>query len=254
MLVAIDVGNTNITFGLIDGKEIKHEFRLTTKLPRTSDEFGASIMEQLSHQGVTSDDVEGVIISSVVPKVNYSLGSGIYKYLKCDAIFIGNGTRSGVRIALPNPTEVGADRVVDTAGAYYLYGGPVIVIDYGTATTFDLVTEDGSFIAGVTVPGIRTAAMALWSEAAKLPEIEIEKPDSILAKSTIPSMQAGLVYGYIGQTEYIIDHMREESGLDAKVVATGGLGRIIADSTDKIDVYDRNLTLHGLRIIYEKSR
>ncbi len=254
MLLAIDVGNTNITIGLIDGKEIKHEFRLTTDLPRTSDEFGASIMEQLSHQNVTADDVEDVIISSVVPKVNYSLSSGIYKYLDCDAIFIGNGTKSGIRIALPNPVEVGADRVVDAAGAFFLYGGPVIVIDFGTATTYDLVTEDGSFIAGVTAPGLRTAAKALWSGAAKLPEIEIEKPESILAKSTIPSMQAGLVYGCIGQTEYIIDHFKEESGLDAKVVATGGLGRVIADSTDKIDVYDRNLTLQGLRIIYEKSK
>ena len=254
MLLAIDVGNTNITYGRIDGEKILHEFRLTTELPRTSDEFGAAIIEQIKHQGVKASDIEDVIVSSVVPKVNYSLSSGIYKYLNCDAIFIGNKTKSGIHIALPNPVEVGADRVVDAAGAFFLYGGPVLVIDFGTATTYDLVTEDGSFIAGVTCPGLRTSASALWSGAAKLPEIEIEKPDSILAKSTVPSMQAGLVYGCIGQTEYIIDNMKKESGLDAKVIATGGLGRIIADSTDKIDVYDRNLTLQGLRIIYEKSR
>ena len=254
MLLAIDVGNTNITIGLIDKKEIKHEFRLTTDLPRTSDEFGASIMEQLSHQNVTADDVEDVIISSVVPKVNYSLSSGIYKYLNCDAIFIGNGTKSGIRIALPNPVEVGADRVVDAAGAFFLYGGPVIVIDFGTATTYDLVTDDGSFVAGVTAPGLRTAAKALWSGAAKLPEIEIKKPDSILAQNTVTSMQAGLVYGQIGQTEYIVKKVKEEAHLDKMyVVATGGLGSIIAEETDCIDVYDRMLTLDGLRYIYEKN-
>ena len=253
MLLAIDVGNTNITIGLIDGKKILHEFRLTTGIPRTSDEFGGTIVEQILHQGVSVEDVRDVIISSVVPKVNYSLNSGIYKYLNRDPIFIGKETKSGIRIALPNPLEVGADRVVDAAGAYYSYGGPVIVIDFGTATTYDLVTEDGAFIAGVTAPGLRISAKALWTDAAKLPEIEIEKPDSILAKSTIPSMQAGLVYSCIGATEYIIENFKTESGLDAKVVATGGLGRIIADATDKIDVYDRDLTLQGLRIIYEKT-
>ena len=253
MLLAIDVGNTNITIGLIDGKKILHEFRLTTDIPRTSDEFGGAIIEQIAHQDVSAEDIEDAIISSVVPKVNYSLSSGIYKYLNCDPMFISKETKSGSRIALPNPVEVGADRVVDAAGAYYLYGGPIIVIDFGTATTYDLVTEDGSFIAGVTSPGLRISAKALWTDAAKLPEIEIEKPESILAKSTIPSMQAGLVYGCIGATEYIIDNFKRESGLDAKVVATGGLGRIISDGTDKIDIYDRDLTLQGLRIIYEKT-
>ena len=255
MLLAIDIGNTNLTFGLFDGEKILHKFRLTTSLPRTSDEFGVQIMEQLSHQNVSAEDVEDVIVGSVVPKIMYSLTSGIKKYLKCDPIIVGQGTKTGIRIATTNPMEVGADRIVDAVGAYFTYGGPVMVIYYGTATTYDLVTAAGSFVAGVTAPGIRISAKALWSNAAKLPEIEIIKPESILAKTTITSMQAGLVYGTIGQTEYIIDKFREESGLsDMKVVATGGLGRIISEGTKKIDVYDPELTLQGTRLIYELTK
>ena len=151
MLLVIDIGNTNLTFGLFDGEEICHKFRLTTSLPRTSDEFGVQIMEQLSHQRGMAEEVEDVIICSVVPKIMYSLTSGIKKYLKCDPMVVGQGTRSGIRIATTNPMEIGADRVVDAVGAYFLYGGPVIVIDYGTATTYDLVTADGALVAGVTV-------------------------------------------------------------------------------------------------------
>lgn len=254
MLLAIDIGNTNLTFGLFDGEKILHTFRLTTSLPRTSDEFGVQIMEQLSHQQVSAEDVGDVIICSVVPKIMYSLTSGIKKYLKCDPIIVGQGTRSGIRIATTNPMEIGADRVVDAMGAFFIYGGPVIVIDYGTATTYDLVTADGALVAGVTAPGIRISAKALWSNAAKLPEIEIVKPKSILAKTTITSMQAGLVYGTIGQTEYIVDKFKEESGYEGiTVVATGGLGRIISEESNKIDVYDPELTLKGMRLIYERT-
>ena len=250
MLLAIDIGNTNLTFGLFDGEKILHTFRLTTSLPRTSDEFGVQIVEQLSHKDVSAEVVEDVIICSVVPKVMYSLTSGIKKYLHCDPMIVGQGTKSGIRIATTNPMEIGADRVVDAVGAYFLYGGPVIVIDYGTATTYDLVTADGAFVAG-----IRISAKALWSNAAKLPEIEIVKPESILAKTTITSMQAGLVYGTIGQAEYIIDQFKKESGYpDIKVVATGGLGRIISEGTEKIDFYDSELTLQGMRLIYERTK
>lgn len=255
MLLTIDIGNTNLTFGVFDEEKILHTFRLTTSLPRTSDEFGVQILEQLSHKDVAADDIEGVIICSVVPKVMYSLTSGVKKYLHCDPMIVGQGTKSGIRIATTNPMEIGADRVVDAVGAYFIYGGPVIVIDYGTATTYDLVTADGAFVAGVTAPGIRISAKALWSNAAKLPEIEIIKPESILAKTTITSMQAGLVYGTIGQTEYIIDQFKKESGYKGiKVVATGGLGRIISEGTEKIDVYDAQLTLQGMRLIYERTK
>ena len=153
-----------------------------------------------------------------------------------------------------NPKEIGPDRIVDAVAAYELYGGPILVIDYGTATTYDLVTEDGCFAAGITAPGIRISAKALWEDTAKLPEVEIKKPASILAQETISSMQAGLVYGHIGQTEYIIQRVKKETGYDnLKVVATGGLGRIIAEETDMIEEYNSFLTLEGLRIIYEKN-
>lgn len=255
MLLVFDVGNTNITIGLFDGKNLVGNYRMTTKLPRTSDEYGMFFLNLLHSKDVEVEQIEAAIIASVVPNVNHSLNNGIKKYLHVKPIMVGPGIRTGIRIMTENPRELGADRIVDAVGAYDLYGGPVLVIDYGTATTYDLVLEDGSFVAGVTAPGIRLSANALWQGAAKLPEIEIVKPETILAKSTVPSMQAGLVYGHIGETEYIIKKMMKEAKLkDMKVVATGGLGKIIAEGTDSINVYDSNLTLKGLRIIYEKQQ
>lgn len=255
MLLVIDVGNTNITMGVFDGDILTETFRLTSKISRTSDEYGIAICDLVEHQGIDPESVENVIISSVVPDAMYSLTNGIIKYFHINPLIVGPGIRTGIRLATENPKQIGADRIVDAVGAYELYGGPVLVIDFGTATTYDLITKDGSFIAGVTSPGIRLSANALWNGTAKLPKFEILKPKSILAKETISSMQAGLVYGYIGQTEYIIRKMQEESGLkDLKVVATGGLGKIIADETELIHVYDNQLTLKGLRLVYERNR
>ena len=245
MLITVDAGNTNITLGVFKEKKVYATFRMTTQMARTSDEYGVLIAEMLGRKGISPKDIEAVIISSVVPKIMYSLTNGIYKYIGLHPIVIEAGTKTGIKIQRANPREVGTDRIVDAVGAYELYGGPCIVIDFGTATTYDLITEDGTFAAGVTSPGIRICAKALWNDTAKLPEIEIKKPESILGK----------VYGYIGQTEYIIDNMKKESGLlDAKVVATGGLGRIIYENTDRIDIYDKELTLQGMRIIYEKNK
>lgn len=255
MLLTIDIGNTNLTFGVFEKAELQFTFRLTTNLPRTSNEFGEAIVEALARHGIAEGQISDVIIASVVPKVMYSLVSGIKKYFHRTPYIVGNGTKSGIHIAAANPSEIGADRIVDAVGAYVMYGGPVIVIDFGTATTYDLVTGDGVFAARVTCPGIKISARALWSSAAQLPEIEIKKPESILAKNTITSMQAGLMYGTIGQTEYIIKKMKEESGIDdIKVVATGGLGRAVSKATEAIDIYDSNLTLHGVRLIYEKTK
>lgn len=199
--------------------------------------------------------MEDVIISSVVSAVMHSFNSAIIKYFGLKPIIVGPGIRTGIRIATTNPKETGADRIVDAVAGYELYGGPVIVVDFGTATTYDLITQDGRFVGGVTSPGIRTSANALWQQAAKLPEIEIRKPKNILAKDTVTSMQGGLVYGYIGQTEYIIRKMKEESGLGKiNVVATGGLGKMIAKETSFINYYDANLTLKGLQIIYDKQK
>ena len=199
-------------------------------------------------------EIRAVIIASVVPDVMHSLTSGILKYFHVQPIIVGPGIRTGIKLATENPRELGADRIVDAVAAYELYGGPVVVIDFGTATTHDLVTEEGSLVAGVISPGIRISANTLWNNAAKLPEIEIRKPESILAKNTVTSMQAGLIYGGIGQTEYIVRKIQEEAGLkNIKVVATGGLGKIISQETKVIDIYDADLTLKGLRLIYEKQ-
>ena len=255
MLLTMDVGNTNITFGVFDGKTLVTTFRMTTKIPRTSDEFGVGIIDMIERNRIARTEITHVITASVVPDVMHSLNNAIIKYFDITPIIVGPGIRTGIRVVTENPKQIGADRIVDAAGAYALYGGPVLVLDFGTATTYDLVDASGAFVAGVTAPGIRISAKALWQDAAKLPEIEICKPSSILAQETISSMQAGLVYGQIGQTEYIVRSMIAESGYqDVKVVATGGLGRIIANETECIDIYDPNLTLSGLRLIFEKQK
>ena len=255
MLLVVDVGNTNITLGVYQGEELLGTFRMTTKRVRTSDEYGVNICQLLSFRGIDYRQIEGVVISSVVPDMMHSFTSGIIKYLRLTPLVVGAGTKTGIKIVTEDPKEIGPDRIVDAVAAYEKYGGPVIVLDYGTATTYDVVGEKGTFEAGITGPGIESSGKSLWGGAAMLPAIEIKKPASILAKETISSMQAGLVYGAIGQTEYIVRKIKEESGYTkAKVIATGGLGRIIANETDVIDVYDPELTLEGLRIIYEKNR
>lgn len=255
MLLTVDVGNTNITVGVFKGEELITTFRLTTKHARTSDEYAIALSGVLLQNGIQLKEVKDVIISSVVPNVMHSLTSAIIKYLNIRPIIVEAGIKTGIRVMTENPKQIGADRIVDAAAAYELYGGPVIVVDFGTATTYDLVDKDGAFLSGVTAPGIRISAKALWEDAAKLPKIEIKRPETILAKETISSMQAGVVYGQIGQTEYIIKKMKEEADMEEpiKVVATGGLGSIIAPETKSIDVYDPNLTLQGMRLIYEKQ-
>ena len=255
MILVVDVGNTHITCGVYAGEELKATFRMTTATPRTSDEYGMTFTNLLALQDISVKQIEGSIVASVVPDVMHSLIGGITKSTKTRPLIVGPGLKTGINIVTESPRAIGADRIVDSVAAYEKYGGPILVIDFGTATTYDYVTAGGNFAAGITAPGIRISSEALWKSAAKLPNIEIKKPKTILAQETISSMQAGLIYGQIGQTEYIIKKVKEETGIpDMKVVATGGLGRIIADETDAIDIYDSALTLDGLRIIYEKNR
>ncbi len=253
MLLVIDVGNTNITFGVFQEEELVARFRMRTQSEKTSDEYGVFIVDVLKTSNIESKDIKDVIISSVVPDIMYSFTNGIRKYLKKEPMIVGPGIKTGISIHTDNPSEVGADRIVDAVAGYKEYGGPLIIIDFGTATTYDVVTEDGVFEAAITAPGIRIIADALWKKTAKLPEVEIKKPPSILAKNTIASMQAGLVYGYIGQVKYIIEQIQQEMGIEMKVVATGGLGRIIIDSMEDHLIYDSELTLKGLKYIYEKN-
>lgn len=255
MILVIDVGNTNITLGVYRGSELVTTFRMTTGQPRTSDEYGISIMELLRINDVDRESLEGTIIASVVPNIMHALVGAVSRYLSTPPVIVGPGVKTGIKIVTENPREIGADRIVDAVAAYELYGGPVLVLDFGTATTYDLVTVDGCFAAGITAPGIRISAKALWEDTARLPEVEIKKPKSILAQETISSMQAGLVYGQIGQTEYIISQVKKETGYkDLRVVATGGLGRLISEETESIGIYNSTLTLDGLRLIYEKNR
>lgn len=254
MILVIDVGNTNITYGVYDGERLVTSFRMMSNVERTSDEYGMMLKGLILANGVDVSDINGAIIASVVPNVMHALKGAVSRYVGVNPLIVGPGTKTGIKITTENPREIGADRIVDVVAAYEKYGGPVLVIDFGTATTYDLVTEDGCFGVGITAPGIKISAKALWTDTAKLPEIEIKKPSSILAGETISSMQAGLVYGQIGATEYIIKEVKRESGLnDLKVVSTGGLGRLISEETKLIDVYDPALTLEGLRIIYGKN-
>lgn len=254
MLLALDVGNTNVTIGVFKRKEIIEVFRITTKLPRTSDEFGILISSLLHEKGLDANEVKAAIIGSVVPNIMHSLTSGLIKYFDVKPIIVGPGIKTGINLGRLNPREVGADRIIDLVAGYEIYGGPALVIDYGTATTYDLVSENGVFLAGAIAPGIRTSANVLYQGAARLPEIEIVTPKTILANNTINSMQAGLFYGVVGETKHIIQTMKAESGYeDLTVVATGGLGKMVAEAVEEIDYYDATLTLKGLQIIYEKQ-
>lgn len=255
MILVIDVGNTNITCGVYDNGNLKATFRITTKVPRTSDEFGVLLMEMLKIRQIELEQIEGSIVASVVSDIMHSLTHALVKYTGNEPLIVGPGVKTGIKVSTENPRAIGADRIVDAVAAYEKYGGPVLVLDFGTATTYDLVSPDGRFQAGITAPGVRISAEALWERTAMLPNIEIKKPRTILAQDTVSSMQAGLIYGQIGQTEYIIKKVKEESGYTSlKVVATGGMGRIIADETNSIDIYDSFLTLDGLYAIYEKNR
>ena len=254
MFFAIDVGNTNIKIGIFDGKNLITTFRMNSQIVHTTDEYGLMLKQIPEVHGIDISQIEGAIISSVVPKVMESLHNAIVKYFGIKPIIVGPGIKTGIKLTSSNPKEVGADRLVDVVSGYEKYGGPLLVIDFGTATTYNLVTADGSFSVGITAPGVKISAKALWEDAAKLPEIEIKKPSSILATETVTSMQAGLIYGQIGATKYIIEQVKKEMGYDnLKVVATGGMGSIISPEVEEIDYYDINLTIDGLRILYEKN-
>lgn len=255
MILGIDVGNTNIKFALMEGDEIACIFRLTTKIPKTSDEYSNDIITHFTNLGYKKSQVDGVIVSSVVPNIMHALTNALIKVFGMKAMQVGPGMKTGIKIIRANPKEVGADRIVGGVSALDLYGGPVIVCDYGTATRFDLFTEDSEFIAAVTCPGMMISAQALWGGTAKLPEIEIEDPGSIIAQDTISSLQAGILYGHIGEAEYIIDRLKRESGLtNAKVVATGGMSSAIFPHTHMMDYLEPNLAMHGLKVLYDKNK
>ena len=255
MLLAIDIGNTDFTIGVFQGKKLCDTFRMRTKINRTSDEYGVFILNTLQYKGYDTKDVEDVIIASVVPAVMHSFNSAIIKYYGLTPIIVGPGIRTGIRIATTNPKETGADRIVDAVAGYELYGGPVIVVDFGTATTFCAISDKAEYLGGTICPGLKISSEALFNGAAKLPRVELIKPGKTICKATVEAMQAGIIYGYVGQVEKIISMMKKELGSeDIKVVATGGLSSLIHSETDSIDHIDKFLTLEGLRLIHLKNK
>ena len=256
MILAIDVGNTHIVMGIMVGDQRLTSFKLTTQTPRTSDEYGVIIMSMLQQRGIESQVIQDVIIASVVPEIMYSLTNCIKRYFGKRSLVVGPGLKTGLAIRTDNPREMGASRIANCVEAYDRFKKACIVLDFGTATTYDVVNAKGELIAAITSPGLKVCADAMCQSAAQLPQIEIKRTKNILdAKNTITSMQTGLVYGYIGQVEYIVNKIKQEmQSPDLKVIGTGGFAKVIREGTDVIDDYDSFLTLKGLSKIYRKNR
>ncbi|MGX8797037.1 type III pantothenate kinase [Fusibacter sp. JL298sf-3] len=254
MLLTFDVGNTNIVMGVYKDDVLLTNWRMATDHSRSADEIGIFILHLFEHENLDAKEVTDIIISSVVPHVMYSLQHMAQKYFDKEPIVIGPGIKTGMNIKYDNPRQVGADRIVNAVGAFKKYGGPLIVVDFGTATTFCAINEKCEYLGGAILPGIKISADALYERAAKLTRVELIKPEKIICKNTTQSVQAGIVYGYVGSVDYIVKKMKKELGGDVKVVATGGLSTLIASESDEIAIVDRNLTLDGLNIIYNMNK
>ena len=258
MILLVDVGNTNIVIGIYEDNKYIASWRLSTDTKKTSDEYSIQLMQLFTQNGLDPKQVKGIIISSVVPNIMHSLENMVRKSFDIEPIVVGPGIKTGINIKYDNPKEVGADRIVNAVAANELYTKDLIIIDFGTATTYCALTKEGNYLGGCISPGIKISSDALFERAAKLPRIELEVPKNIICKNTITSMQAGILYGYIGQVEYIVKKTKEEMkslGLgEPFVIATGGLANTIARQTDVIDEVKGDLTLEGLRIIYDKNK
>ena len=260
MLLAFDVGNTNIVMGVFRDGNLLTNWRLATDIAKSADEYGM-LMEQLfRHEGMNMADVDDVIISTVVPSLLFTLQHMVTKYFGRTALVVESGVKTGLLIKYSDPKQIGADRIVNAVAAYSKYGGPVIIVDFSTATTFCAVSDKGEYLGGTIAPGLKISSDALFERTAKLPRVEIENPGMTICKNTAEAMQSGLVYGHVGMCEKIIKMMKEElaevssAGSEIKVVATGGFAGLIKSETDAIDYADRLLTLEGLNLIYEKNK
>lgn len=253
MLLAIEQGNTNTLFAIHDGNEWTAQWRSSTESSRTADEYAVWLMQLVHLQGLTLDSFKACIISSVVPQSIFNLRNLSRRYLKVEPLVIGDNAELGVEVRIEKPSEAGADRLVNAVGGYMSYGGPLIIIDSGTATTFDVVGSDGAFEGGVIAPGVNLSMQALHTAAAKLPRVAIQRPDRIVGKDTVGAMQAGVFWGYIGLIEGLISRIKEEYGQPMKVVATGGVVSLFEGATDAIDIFDGDLTIRGMLEIYRRN-
>ncbi len=254
MLLAIDIGNTNIVFGLIDNKDIHHSWRIGTDKAKTYDEYGVLLRNLFEYKKVNITKLCGSVISCVVPALQDTLVQCIEKYFDIKPLVVGPGIKSGMQILYKNPQEVGADRIVNAIGAYEEYKTSLVIVDFGTATTFDCVSKKGEYLGGVITPGIIISSEALFGSASKLPKVEIKKPENVIGKTTVQSIQSGLIYGYAGLVDGIVGRIKLELGSGTKVLATGGLANLISKESDTIEQIDEHLALKGLWIIYERNR
>lgn len=252
MLLVIDVGNTNIKLGVFNGNELLNSWRMSVKVTRTADEFGITMQSLFASRNMCFKDIDGIIMSSVSPSLNYTVEHACQYYLGLKPMMVGVGIKTGINIRYSNPHELGSDRILNSVAAYKLYGGPCIIVDFGTATTFNAVSANGDFLGGAIAPGIKSSLESLYNNTAKLQRVELVKPDNVICKNTISNIQSGTIYGFTGLVDYIVKNMRKELGaVNAKVVATGGLSELIGNTDEKIiDIYDRYLTLKGLQLIY----
>jgi type III pantothenate kinase len=250
VLLAVDVGNTNVTFALFDGERLAADWRVTSHRERTADEMAVELRQLFALRGLELDVVTGVVISSVVPNLNPALIEASRRYLKQEPLMVGPGVKTSVRVRYDNPKEVGADRIANALAAFTKYGGPIVVIDFGTAVTYDAINAEGDYLGGAIAPGVEISLDALVSQTAMLRRVEAVAPDSVIGRNTVTSIQSGLVWGFVAQVEGMVARMVAELGGSARVIATGGQAALVAGLTHVIEVTDPLLTLEGLRLIY----
>ena len=254
MLLAVDIGNTHITLGVFEGEKLGPRWRMATLIERTSDEFGLQMLGFFRHSGLKKDDIQAVIIASVVPTLTSRLLESFNKYLGLDALVVDAGIKTGVSIRCDDPRQVGADRVVDAAAVRALYGYPACIVDFGTATTFDAISDSGEYLGGAIAPGIEIAADALFHRAAKLPRVDIVRPPNVIGRNTQHAIQSGLLFGYVGLVQYMVNNFRLELGSNMQVIGTGGLAETISRESDIIDVVAPWLTLEGLQVVWSLNK
>ena len=254
MILAMDVGNTNIKSALFEGKEMHNYWRMSTNIHSTSDEYGIRLSSMFAHEGVPTSAVDGIVVSSVVPTINFTIDHMLQNYFGKTPLFVAPGVKTGINIKYENPRELGSDRIANAVAAYEEYGGPCIFIDFGTATTFGVVDREGAFLGGTICPGIKLSSEALVTGTAKLPRFELTRPERVIGRTTLSNLQSGMYYGYVGLVRNIVRKIRQELGEEAYVVATGGMALMIAEESKVIDKLDGLLTLKGLRLIYERNQ
>lgn len=253
MLLVLDIGNTSTVAGVYKGEKLLNYWWLATVRERSSDEYGILIRELLTTSTIDPKDIDAMIISSVVPPLTGAFHRTARKYFNVEPLIVGPGVKTGIAIKFDYPREVGADRIVNAVAGYHNYGGPLIIVDFGTATTFCVISERGEYLGGIIAPGINVSTEALYSGASKLPRVELEKPPTVVGKNTVASMQAGILYGFVGLVKEIVERINKERKTKHKVIATGEMAELIAGETSVIDIVDPLLTLKGLKIIYNKN-